>query len=271
MFLCMWQTPQPGQTQHSLPENYSHLSPRCSNLVSAGWGMAQPRPEGCTSTFAGVCSYLCAADHPLVWSGLCCSSRDLTITCFKGTAGLASLVCVFPSKSAKTSLWMQQWKPLSESLSLGIQQRGKRRAKPGQDPRALHMNNCKWEKDAPRDRVGGKLWQWLITPKAGRAEDYLTAQHACGIGWTPWPSEIPKDFVQSASIWHLQMKTELFAFPALNKLHFSATPGQGFCFRLILLIPSLVKVNPAIILTFNPQWKGQILWTEAKAFVCSPK
>lgn len=28
-----------------------------------------------------------------------------------------------------------------------------------------------------RDRVGGKLWQWLITPETGRAGDYLRAQH----------------------------------------------------------------------------------------------
>lgn len=100
------------------PQNYCHLLPQgvpASPLLSAGLGIAQPFPGGCTSTFAGVCSYLCAADHPLVLSDLCCSSSDVTATCFKGTAGLAYLVCVFPSKSAKTGLWMQQRKaPLRE-------------------------------------------------------------------------------------------------------------------------------------------------------------
>lgn len=134
--------------------------------------------------------------------------------------GLLIWCVCFQASQPRPACECSKERPLLESLSLGIQQRGKRRANTGRDPRALHMNNCKWEKDAPRDRVGGKLWQWLITPKAGRAGDYLTTQHASGIGWTPSPSEILKDFVQSTSKWHLQMKTELFSFPALNKLHF---------------------------------------------------
>lgn len=68
------------------------------------------------------------------------------------------LWCVyFQARQPRPGCECSNERPLLESLSLGIQQRGKQRAKTGQDPRALHMNNCKWEKDAPRDRVGGKL------------------------------------------------------------------------------------------------------------------
>lgn len=77
------------------------------------------------------------------------------------------------------------------------------------------------EKKMPlRDRAGGKLWQWLATLETIRARDYLTAQHPCGIRWDTITSQNPENFVQSAYEVHLQMKTELFVFPASNKMSF---------------------------------------------------
>lgn len=71
----------------------------------------------------------------------------------------------------------------------------------------------------PRDSWMQLVTMADITPQAIRAGDYLTTQHACGIGWTPSSTEILEDFLQSAYKLHLWMKTELFVFPA-NKMPF---------------------------------------------------
>lgn len=67
-----------------------------------------------------------------------------------------------------------------------------------------------------RGRARGEWWQWLITPQAGRAGAYVTAQHAHGIRWT----EILADFAQPTQKPHLHVETELFVLLLADKMSF---------------------------------------------------
>lgn len=56
--------------------------------------------------------------------------------------GLLILCAYFQVNQPRVACEYSKDRPLLESPSLGIQQKRKRRANTGRDPRALHMNNC---------------------------------------------------------------------------------------------------------------------------------
>lgn len=131
--------------------------------------------------------------------------------------GLLALSADFRAHQPRGASEYSKGRPLLESLSLGIQQKGKRRANAGQDPRALCVKSYWWEKHA----LGRPSRRRVVAmannpPEAGRAGAYVTAQHARGIRWT----EILADFAQPAQKPHLHVETELFVLLLANKMSF---------------------------------------------------
>lgn len=151
-------------------------------MVPAALGMGWPSPGRCTGTFAGVYSYLRAADRQLILFYRC--SGGSFYHHFLSGNRWACLLCVcIPKEISQEQLVNTSKTDLSpRAFPWASNKSENKELVLGETQQLFIQVTANGKKVTLRDRAGGKLWQWPITPEAIRAGDYLTAQHAHGTG-----------------------------------------------------------------------------------------
>lgn len=146
--------------------------------------------------------------------------------------GLLALSADFQAHQPRGASEYSKGRPLLESLSLGIQQKGKRRANAGQDPRALCVKSYWWEKHAL-----GRPSRRRVVAMANNPPGWK-GWGLCDSPARPWHQMDgnPGGFCSARSETTPACGDRAFCSSARKQNVLSAAPGRGSCFCFALLV-----------------------------------